>query len=125
MIMSKPASSELTIPAVHEQWAAASRSAAWASSTPARSSATVYDGRYGIVLRVPPPVAIILSQSAPSLIIRRTLWRTASTPSASPPNGQQCPPVIVIGRPEIERRGPVMILRLSASLIEKVVRFIA
>ena len=57
----------------------------------------------------PPPVDIILIQSAPSLNWLRIAWTTSEAVSASVPNMLQCPPVVVIGVPVTRRRGPGMI----------------
>ncbi len=53
-----------------------------------------------------PPVAMILMMSTPAATRCATAARTPSTPSAAPPRNQQCPPVRVIGGPDISSSGP-------------------
>ncbi len=53
-----------------------------------------------------PPVAMILMISTPAATRCATAARTPSIPSAAPPRNQQCPPVRVIGGPDISSSGP-------------------
>ncbi len=53
-----------------------------------------------------PPVAMILMMSTPAATRCATAARTPSIPSAAPPRNQQCPPVRVIGGPDISSSGP-------------------
>ena len=57
----------------------------WASSVMAVSSSTSKDGRSGIDVLVLPPVAVILTKSAPSFTSCRTAARHSSGPVASIP----------------------------------------
>ena len=82
MIVSMPDASTLTIPWEDAQWAAACLPNLWASSQIAESSSTLNDGRSEKLVRVLPPVAVILMKSAPSLTSCRTAARHSSGPVA-------------------------------------------
>ena len=60
-----------------------------------------------LVFDVPvlPPVAVILIISLPSLTSLLTDAIHSSTPVATSPNQLRCPPIIVIGLPDIIRSG--------------------
>ena len=94
------------MPCIDAQCAAVSLPKRWASSTIVAISSGVYEGLRGSDDHVEPPVAMILMKSAPSLTNLRTSCRTPSIPSASEPQYQKCPPVMVIGRPEMIMSGP-------------------
>ena len=57
---SVPAAIAFRVAAAHVQWIPVRRFSRCASSTAARSSSTVYDGREEIVPTVPPPLPMIL-----------------------------------------------------------------
>ena len=85
MMVSMPASKAFTMPCDETQCAAACLPNLCASSQIALSSSTLNDGLSGWLVRVLPPVAVILMKSAPSLMSWRTAARHSSTPVAVVP----------------------------------------
>ena len=101
-----PGATQFSIDWVERAWATVRRSSAWAASTAARSSSTVYEARYGIPPCVPPPEATTLMTSAPSATRTRTSRRISSSVSATLPHQWRCPRLCVMARPASCSRGP-------------------
>ena len=106
-MVSTPAATARRMPSVPWAWAATRLPSRWASSTAARSWPSVNWANQGAEPAVMnPPVDITLMRSTPALWWRRTVRRTSSSVSHSPPMNQQCPPVTVSGEPAVTSRGP-------------------